>query len=119
MRFLRKVTAGRFDAPTIPVFVYQTLKSVRLRRDLLKEDVPYVPAVLEGWRNVDKGDGYHTLVPVPGDYAIGEVLYLTPEHVAVLDEWEERYDRREVALTGGRVAFVYLMRHGTGNLPNK
>jgi gamma-glutamylcyclotransferase (GGCT)/AIG2-like uncharacterized protein YtfP len=107
MRYLKRVLAA---SRRTPLFVYQTLKSEHLRKHLLKEDVRFVPATLEGYRNVDKGDGYHTLVPSPGDSTKGEILYLTEEELKILDKWESRYERREITLFGGQKAWVvYLL----------
>ncbi len=101
---------------TFELFVYGSLRSARLRRQLLGREIPTVPARLVGFAKVKiSGSPYPGLVYSPSSQTEGELLLqLTHSELLCLDCYEgEEYQRIEVLVEAQgktRYAFVYRWR---------
>lgn len=88
------------------VVVYGTLRNPETRARALGEEVPTTPANIKGMLRT-KND-FSTLYPGDGNTE-GEVMELTPDQAEKLDEYEEKYSRKEVALEDGSKATAYFL----------
>lgn len=99
------------------VFVFETLMNKKMRLMLLQRDVKFDVDSIKGYREISvdtaEGSDYHTLVSEPGSITKGQVLYLTPKELAVLDDWEDQYKRVQVTTEGGKKVWVYLLQFST------
>ena len=87
------------------VFVYGTLKDVKTRKEALGENVQAEEATAKG--TVTENKKYPDFHPEGKHEIKGEVLTLTPEQIKKLDNWEEKYDRKQITLDNGEKAWVY------------
>lgn len=107
------VVAKFIDNPVVLVFVFETLMNQELRAKLLGRDVEFsvdsIPNYKEITTNTDGGDNYNTIVPFPGGVVNGHVLFLTPAEMSILDDWEDQYEKKQVRLSSGLKAWVYIL----------
>ena len=98
------------------LFVYGALTAGETRKDVLGRDVPGIPATLDGY------DGSKTITIENESYPVAEkntecsiqglLVEVTPEELEKLDTWEtDAYRRKEVELTNGIKAWVYLNKN--------
>lgn len=101
------------------LFVYATLKSRGIQRDILGHDARVVAAPrLTGYdeitRSVD-GEDYPTLIPKPSGAVRGEVFEVSPVELHELDAWEENYERMRVFPHYRTPVYTYVLRGGLGD----
>jgi gamma-glutamylcyclotransferase (GGCT)/AIG2-like uncharacterized protein YtfP len=90
------------------VFVYETLKN-KMRVELLLDRMPdYVLDKIVGYKEVYKGE-YPTLVPSNKDETRGITLFVTASEMTTLDNWEEKYTRKQFKAGAGTV-WVYILK---------
>ena len=98
------------------LFVYGTLITDETRKDVLGRDVSGVPATLDGY------DGSKTVTIEKESYPAAEkkkkhsiqglLIEVTPEELEKLDAWEtDAYRRKEIELTNGIKAWIYLNKN--------
>ena len=98
------------------LFVYGTLTEWFTRKDVLDRDIPGTPAILDGY------DGSNMVIIENESYPAAEknteysiqglLVEVTPEELEKLDVWEtDAYRRKEVGLTNGKKAWVYLNKN--------
>ncbi len=97
------------------LFVYGTLVDDARVRDLVGRQLPWLPAVLEGYcRTLDPSIGYPVVHPLGGASVDGKLLEGVDDHVlAALDAYEGPEYRRvivQVQTSDGRSveAYVYV-----------
>lgn len=93
------------STPLERVFIYGTLEDRNTRKKALGENVKAVPASAKG--NVTDKNSYPDFHPQGKEDVKGELLTLTPEQVKKLDNWETKYNRKEITLDNGERAWVY------------
>lgn len=102
------------EGEEVLIFVFETLMNQELRSRLLGRDVEWmkdsIPNYKEITTNTEGGDNYNTIIPFPGGEVKGHVLFLTPEEAAILDDWEDQYEKRLVRLGSGLKAWVYILK---------
>lgn len=97
------------------IFVYSTLMHPRSRElafhkviDNMKrvsiKDYARIPKTLENGEHVD------TIVPKPGHELPGDLLELSPEDLAKLIKWEDRYKLIPVKLKDGRQVQAFQLK---------
>lgn len=92
------------------IFVYSTLKHQDAWKKALGHEIGNGYAdQLDGWFEVDKGDGYHTLELGNDGKVEGRVVEISDIDLKLLDAWEERYKRIEVVLKSGDRAWAYIL----------
>ena len=98
------------------LFVYGTLATGETLKNILGRDVPGIPATLDDY------DGSKTVTIENESYPAAEkkkkhsirglLVEVTPEELEKLDVWEtDAYRRKEVGLTNGKKAWVYLNKN--------
>ena len=98
------------------LFVYGTLATGETLKNILGRDVPGMPDTLEGY------DGSKTITIENESYPAAEkntecsiqglLVEITPEELEKLDAWEtDAYRRKEVELTNGIKAWIYLNKN--------
>ena len=98
------------------LFVYGALTAGETRKDVLGRDVPGVPATLDGY------DGSNMVTIENESYSAAEkniecsiqglLIEVTSEELEKLDVYEtDAYKRKEVELTDGKKAWVYLNKN--------
>ena len=98
------------------LFVYGALTTGETRKDVLGRDVSGTPATLDGY------DGSKMVTIENESYPAAEkniecsiqglLIELTPEELEKLDVYEtDAYKRKEVELTNGKKAWVYLNKN--------
>lgn len=75
------------------VFVYGTLQDAATRKKALGEDVTAKRTTIPGFT---KQEGEFSTIEKGKGEVKGQMLELTPEQVAKLDKYEEKYDRQEI-----------------------
>ena len=94
------------------LFVYGTFVDVKVAQAVLaRKIIESVPDKLRGYKKdvvlVDKRP-CPILVPKEDSTIDGRVLLITNEELRYLDDWEPpSYERTEIKLTSGNVAWVY------------
>jgi len=97
------------DAGDVSLFVYQTLRDNKTIHEVLGHDKEEKKYILKGWKrkmiddypSIVKGEKENTVV--------GDLIELTKEELAKLDEWENKYARVEVE--DGIQAFIYKTKY--------
>ena len=98
------------------LFVYGTLITDETRKDVLGRDVSGVPATLDGYDDsktvtIEK-ESYPAAEKKKKHSIQGLLIEVTPEELEKLDVWEtDAYRRKEVGLTNGKKAWVYLNKN--------
>jgi gamma-glutamylcyclotransferase (GGCT)/AIG2-like uncharacterized protein YtfP len=96
------------------LFVYGTLRKKHTDYQALgNHDVMRSPnATLRGFKNVNMGQGYHTIKADPGGMVYGKALELKNPGTDLpkLDQYEDRYNRIPVTLDDGTLAHAYQMK---------
>jgi len=98
------------------LFVYGTLTTGETLKNILGRGVPSMPATLDGY------DGSKTITIENESYPAAEkntecsiqglLIEVTSEELERLDAWEtDAYKRKEVELTNGEKAWVYLNKN--------
>ena len=98
------------------LFVYGTLTAGEARKDVLGRDVPGIPVTLDG------DDGSKMVIIESESYPAAEkniecsiqglLIEITSEELQKLDVYEtDAYKRKEVELTSGKKAWVYLNKN--------
>ena len=98
------------------LFVYGTLATGETLKNILSRDVPGILATLDGY------DGSKMVTIENESYPAAEkniecsiqglLIELTPEELEKLDVYEtDAYKRKEVELTNGKKAWVYLNKN--------
>ena len=98
------------------LFVYGALTAGETRKDVLGRDVPGIPATLDGY------DGSKTVTIEKESYPAAEkkkkhsiqglLIEVTSEELEKLDVYEtDAYKRKEVELTNGIKAWIYLNKN--------
>ena len=98
------------------LFVYGTLATGKTLKNILSRDVTGIPATLDGY------DGSKTITIENESYPVAEkntecsiqglLVEVTPEELEKLDAWEtDAYRRKEVELTNGIKAWIYLNKN--------
>ena len=98
------------------LFVYGTLITGKTLKNILDRDVPGIPATLDGY------DGSKMVVIESESYPSAEkniecsiqglLIEVTSEELEKLDVYEtDAYIRKEVELTNGKKAWVYLNKN--------
>ena len=98
------------------LFVYGTLATGETLKNILDRDVPGMPATLDGY------DGSKTITTENESYPAAEkntecsiqglLVEVTPEELEKLDVYEtDAYRRKEVGLTNGVKAWIYLNKN--------
>lgn len=94
------------------VFVYGTLRDPKIQTEIIGRLVEGSPDTLVGYKKSTitlRNTVYPILVPEPNGIIEGEILKLTPDELARVDEYETNaYRRVKVTLKSGREAWVYL-----------
>lgn len=89
------------------LFVYGTLQDPATQQHLIGRTLDSEPAVLPGYRNHTEGT-YPVALPEDGASIDGQVLRVTPEELAILDEYEgDAYERVRATLENGMEVYVY------------
>jgi gamma-glutamylcyclotransferase (GGCT)/AIG2-like uncharacterized protein YtfP len=98
----------------IRVFVFETLMNPEIRTAVLKTDIEAKESQIYNWKEInvesEGGPDYHTLVPDLGQMTKGMILYVDEDQLAKLDYWEDQYDRVKTILSGGEMAYVYILK---------
>ena len=98
------------------LFVYGTLATGETLKNILSRDIPGIPATLDGY------DGSKMVTIENESYPAAEkniecsiqglLVEITPEELEKLDAWEtDAYRRKEVELTNGIKAWIYLNKN--------
>ena len=98
------------------LFVYGTLTTDEALKNVIGRDVLGIPARLDGY------DGSKTITIENESYPVAEkntecsiqglLVEITPEELEKLDAWEtDAYRRKEVELTNGIKAWIYLNKN--------
>lgn len=90
------------------LFVYRTLEDPKVQEEVLGHTVTTRPGVVVGYKEVDEGSDYHSIVPSSGDRVEGLVLTLTDEELEKVDEWEDDYYRSMIMLEDHSIVYVYI-----------
>jgi gamma-glutamylcyclotransferase (GGCT)/AIG2-like uncharacterized protein YtfP/GNAT superfamily N-acetyltransferase len=114
--FMKRRRAGRVDESVgverARLFLYGTLRNPYARRRAAEARTTSAPASLPGYKRrsvaVD-GEDYPDLATDAEASVRGRVVEVSPAVLARIDEWEERYERREVELADGSTAFAYFL----------
>jgi len=96
------------------VFVYQTLLDKETRKDVIGREVHYKVGILPKYKEVDKGDGYHTIIKDENSNVKGEILFLNEDELEKLDDYESKYHRKRLKTidfetNGDRLTWVYIL----------
>ena len=98
------------------LFVYGALTAGETRKDVIGRDIPGISATLDGY------DGSNMVIIENESYPAAEkniecsiqglLIEVTPEELEKLDVWEtDVYKRKEVELTNGIKAWIYLNKN--------
>ena len=98
------------------LFVYGTLATGETRKNILDRDVPGIPATLDGYdgsKMVTIDSEHYPAAEKNTECSIqGLLIEVTSEELERLDAWEtDAYKRKEVELTDGEKAWVYLNKN--------
>jgi len=97
------------------LFVYGTLIDDETRKNILKRSVSGTPTILDGYdlkEIIIENESYPAAEKRSGCLIKGLLIEITPEEVERLDVYEtDAYKRREVELTNGKKAWVYINKN--------
>tara|TARA_Y100001936_G_scaffold125864_1_gene123209 strand:+ start:167 stop:472 length:306 start_codon:yes stop_codon:yes gene_type:complete len=97
------------------LFVYGTLIDDETRKNILKRSVLGTPATLDGYNLEEiiiENESYPAAEKRSGCLIKGLLIEITPEELERLDIYEtDAYKRREVELTNGKKAWVYINKN--------
>jgi len=97
------------------LFVYGTLIDDETRKNILKRSVLGTPAMLDGYNLEEiiiENESYPAAEKRSGCLIKGLLIEITPEELERLDIYEtDAYKRREVELTNGKKAWVYINKN--------
>ncbi len=89
------------------LFVYGTLQDLTIQKQLIGRTPESEPATLSGYHK-HTDDVYPVALPEDGASIAGQVLYVTPDELALLDVYEgDAYERVRVTLDNGQDVYVY------------
>ncbi|MBI4558309.1 MAG: gamma-glutamylcyclotransferase [Candidatus Hydrogenedentes bacterium] len=94
------------------IFVYGTLMDASIQRRILGRTAEARPGTLHGYRktmvHVD-GQGFPNIEAAEGHAVNGLILSVDTMSLAALDAYEgAEYQRRQVLLADGKIAWVYI-----------
>jgi gamma-glutamylcyclotransferase (GGCT)/AIG2-like uncharacterized protein YtfP len=93
------------------VFVYRTLLDKSVDYKALGHDVAQAKrAILPGYKDLNRGSGYHTIIKDPDSTVKGKILFVTKKDLKKLDSWENKYRRIRVTLEDGSRAWAYQLK---------
>jgi len=96
------------------VFVYRTLKNRNTYKalgDFMSHQINKSEnAILSGYKDVNRGTGYHTIIKSPGSKVKGKILLVNRKDLIILDQWEAKYKRIKVKLDCGHTAWTYQLK---------
>jgi gamma-glutamylcyclotransferase (GGCT)/AIG2-like uncharacterized protein YtfP len=96
------------------VFVYKTLKKRKTDTKALGHPLHrsefLQKAILPGYRDVNRGKGYHTILKDPSSEVKGKLMHVTHEDLKRLDDWEDKYKRIKVKLKDDETAWAYQLK---------
>lgn len=100
------------------VFLYGTLRNPKLLKKVLKHDTKFKEESTHGQRQNVKT--YPNIVPEKERSRVikGHEIEASKRDIKKLDNWEERYDRKEVKLEDGDVAYYYRLKPTFENSTN-
>ena len=97
------------------LFVYGTLIDDETRKNILKRSVLGTPATLDGYNLEEiiiENESYPAAEKRSGCLIKGLLIEITSEELERLDIYEtDAYKRREVELTNGKKAWVYINKN--------
>ncbi len=91
------------------LFVYGTLMDKHLTEKVLKHKIEENSYTLHGWKKVDMGDNYTTLIPESGTSTKGDIIDISEEDLKKLDQYEERYERKTVQFRDKSFGYTYIL----------
>ena len=95
------------------VFVYATLMHKRTLEQVFHHDFPIAGhAIVYGYKEYKEGT-WPNLEKAPGEVLKGDLLQVTPEQLAKLDAWEQRYRRARLITTDGDQVWAYVLKGKT------
>jgi gamma-glutamylcyclotransferase (GGCT)/AIG2-like uncharacterized protein YtfP len=96
------------------VFVYETLQKRKIDTEALGHPLykyeTMQDCILQGYKEVNKGNGYHTIIKKDNSEVKGKILSVTPNDLKKLDDWEDKYKRIKVTLKNGEEAWAYQLK---------
>ena len=97
------------------LFVYGTLIDDETRKNILKRSVSGTPTILDGYdlkEIIIENESYPAAEKRSGCLIKGLLIEITSEELEELDVYEtDAYKRREVELTNGKKAWVYINKN--------
>ena len=97
------------------LFVYGTLIDDETRKNILKRSVSGTPTILDGYdlkEIIIENESYRAAEKRSGCLIKGLLIEITSEELKELDVYEtDAYKRREVELTNGERAWVYINKN--------
>ncbi len=98
------------------LFVYGTLIDDENRKNILRRSVSGTPATLNGYDDSKKliieNKSYHAAEKRSGCLIKGLLIEITSEELEELDVYEtDAYKRRQVELTNGKKAWLYINKN--------
>ena len=98
------------------LFVYGALTSRETRKNVIGRDVSGIPATLDGYDDSNmvtiENESYPAAEKNIECLIQGLLIEVTPEELEKLDAWEtDAYRRKEVELTDGIKAWIYLNKN--------
>lgn len=110
-------TAGDAEPEQDALFVYGTLKRPDALAELLNRDVELLDGTLDAYGRVcgdlkgreDEGP-FCDLLPDDRKSVDGKYAWLTDDELVKCDNWESRYERRDVTLANGVEAQAYFLK---------
>ena len=98
------------------LFVYGTLAIGETLKNILSRDIPGIPATLDGYDGskmvIIESESYPAAEKNIGCSIQGLLIEVTSEELEKLDVYEtDAYKRKEVELTNGKKAWVYLNKN--------
>lgn len=98
------------------LFVYETLQHKKILADVLKRDnIEYQDSCIVGFKEVDAGDGYHTIILSRNDKVHGKIVQIDETELKALDDWEDKYRRVMLYDTDGIPVWAYILKEFTRN----
>jgi Gamma-glutamyl cyclotransferase, AIG2-like len=105
---------------TEKVFVYRTLEDKTVDYKALGHYVEKAKkVVLPGFRDINRGKGYHTILRDPSSQVRGVELFVSEDDLRKLDAWENKYRRIKVTLQDGSQAWAYQIKVHQNHLAKK
>ena len=97
------------------LFVYGTLTTDGTLKNVIGRDVPGMPVTLDGYvsKAITIENEFYPAAEKNTECSIqGLLVEITPEELEKLDAWEtDAYRRKEVELTNGIKAWIYLNKN--------